>query len=30
VLPALGIGSWDETLTRAFSLPAAEACRVPL
>jgi predicted alpha/beta-hydrolase family hydrolase len=30
VLPALGIGSWDDALARAFSLPAAEACRVPL
>jgi len=30
VLPALGIGSWDDALTRAFSLPAAEACRMPL
>ena len=30
VLPALGICSWDEGLTRAFSLPAPDACRVPL
>ena len=30
VLPALGIGSWDEGLAFAFSLPAPDACRVPL
>ena len=30
VLPALGIGSWDDGLARAFTLPAAGACRVPL
>jgi predicted alpha/beta-hydrolase family hydrolase len=30
VLPAVGIGAWDEGLASAFSLPAADACRVPL
>lgn len=30
VLPSLGIGSWDESLAHAFSLPAPHACRVPL
>jgi pimeloyl-ACP methyl ester carboxylesterase len=30
VLPSVGIGSWDEALAEAFSLPAAAACRVAL
>jgi hypothetical protein len=30
VLPAVGIGAWDDALAHAFSLPAQHAVRVPL